>query len=903
MMQQLRRSQPSPCHLRGSRFTGAGLPARPMLALGAAAARRSRPETVQLSACHAAAASAQPRPRAVADSALGASSTSVQVRGKLLLQNFFADDGSDSQRQLRLSIQLVSATVAGPDGRGVKAEASVLDAVVGSGDTELDVDLTWDEALGAPGAVVVKNHSDFPVYLRLLSMPTRVLGADDKAATTAAVHFACNGWVYPVDKHPYRLFFTNDACVKEETPSSLLKYREDELAVLRGDGETADRPFQPWDRVYDYALYNDLGNPDLRRDLARPVLGGSREYPYPRRTKTGRPAAKTDPQSESRAPLDEEIYVPCDERVGFGSVPAPTLPPLGGHFSSLADVYRLFGLDDVGRLPEAKGVINSGAPFPVVPQVISVNPTHWRKDEEFARQMIAGANPVCIKRVTKFPLTSELDRGVFGDQDSKITEDHVEKNMGGMTLQQAVEEGRLYVVDHHDWVMPYLKRINELPGEEEKAEVSQRKVYAARTLLFLNREDSTLKPLAIELSSPHPEKEQLGAVSTVYTPPDSRDDDDDGITAGRFSVWELAKAHAAANDTVENNFVTHWLNTHASMEPIVIAANRQLSVLHPIHRLLKPHFRKTLHINAVARQIVVGSGDQRKDGSVFRGIHEVTYFPSRYNMEMSSMAYRAWNFTGLALPNDLINRGVAKGDAKKPETLELVIKDDYPYAADGLEMWAAIKDWVADYCAIYYGDDGAVARDSELQGWWSEVRNVGHGDLSDAPWWPAMDCLADLVETCTTIVWLGSAYHAAISFGQYDYQGFIPNGPSLTTRPVPDPEVTVTVAESDFLESVTPVAEALGFMSISSGPLGLVGTEVYLGQRPDTEQWTSERSAAEALAVFRARLEEVAGNIERRNADPALKNRTGPVEVPYTLLKPTAQPGPVLRGIPNSITV
>lgn len=124
-------------------------------------------------------------------------------------------------------------------------------------------------------------------------------------------------------------------------------------------------------------------------------------------------------------------------------------------------------------------------------------------------------------------------------------------------MMQAVEEGRLYAVDHHDWVMPYLKRINELPGEEEKAEVSQRKVYAARTLLFLNRDDSTLKPLAIELSSPHPAKEQLGSVSTVYTPPDSVDDDD-GIAAGRFSAWELAKAHAAANDTVENNFVTHW---------------------------------------------------------------------------------------------------------------------------------------------------------------------------------------------------------------------------------------------------------------------------------------------------------------------------------------------------------
>ncbi|CAN6275762.1 unnamed protein product [Urochloa humidicola] len=689
------------------------------------------------------------------------------------------------------------------------------------------------------------------------------------------------------------------ACVKEATPSALVGYREEELRLLRGEGESADRPFQPWDRVYDYALYNDLGNPDLRKDLARPVLGGSQEYPYPRRLKTGRPAAKTDPLTETRAPLDEELYVPCDERVGYANIPAPTLPPVGAHFGSLADVYRVFGLDDLGRLPDAKAIINSNALFPVAPAVISVNPNNWRKDEEFARQILAGANPVAIKRVTSFPLKSELDRSVYGDQDSKITKDHVEKNLGGMTVQQAVEEGRLYVVDHHDLVMPYLKRINELPGEEEKAEISPRKVYAARTLLFLNHDDSTLKPLAIELSSPHPENEQLGAVSTVYTPPDAED-----IKAGRFSAWEVAKAHATANDTFENNFIGHWLNTHASMEPFVIAANRQMSVLHPIHRLLKPHFRKTLHINAVARQIVVGSGDLRKDGSIFRSVYEVTYFPSKYSMDMSSKAYKAWNLAEFALPNDLIKRGLARGDPKKPEELELLIKD-YPYAVDGLEMWSAIRKWVSDYCAIYYADDGAVARDSELQEWWGEVRNVGHGDLRDEPWWAAMDSRSDLIEACATIIWLGSAYHAAISFAQYDYRGFAPNGPSLTTGPVPEPDAGKEVTESEFLGSISPVAEALGYMTISYFPVSLAasGEEVYLGQRPDTEQWTSEQRAAAALGEFRGRLEKVAGNIERRNADPKLKNRAGTVEAPYTVLMPTSQPGPVLRGIPNSVTI
>lgn len=90
-------------------------------------------------------------------------------------------------------------------------------------------------------------------------------------------------------------FFLSQAYVKEKTPSALLKYREDELRLLRGEDRSAgdEKPFQEWDRVYDYALYNDLGNPDLRKDLARPVLGGSQQYPHPRRIKTGRPPSKS----------------------------------------------------------------------------------------------------------------------------------------------------------------------------------------------------------------------------------------------------------------------------------------------------------------------------------------------------------------------------------------------------------------------------------------------------------------------------------------------------------------------------------------------------------------------------------------------------------------------------------
>lgn len=75
-----------------------------------------------------------------------------------------------------------------------------------------------------------------------------------------------------------------------ETPAPLRQYRENELEILRGDGKGQ---LQEWDRVYDYAYYHDLGNPDKDSKYARPILGGSSDYPYPRRGRTGRETTKT----------------------------------------------------------------------------------------------------------------------------------------------------------------------------------------------------------------------------------------------------------------------------------------------------------------------------------------------------------------------------------------------------------------------------------------------------------------------------------------------------------------------------------------------------------------------------------------------------------------------------------
>ncbi|XP_049351541.1 linoleate 9S-lipoxygenase B isoform X2 [Solanum verrucosum] len=819
-------------------------------------------------------------------------------------------DGVADLLDQKVSIQLISGSVNADGLVGKRSNPAYLESwlthitPIIAGESTFSVTFDWDhKEFGVPGAFIIKNLHLNEFFLKSLTL--------EDVPNHGNIHFVCNSWVYPSFRYKSdRIFFSNQAYLPSETPEPLRNYRENELVVLRGDGTGK---LEEWDRVYDYACYNDLGDPDKGEEYARPILGGSSEYPYPRRGRTGREPTRTDPNCESRNPLlmTLDMYVPRDERFGhvknsdfltfsLKSILQTLLPAFKAlldntpnEFDSFADVLNLY--EGGIKLPEGPllKTITDSIPSEIlkdvlqtdgqgllkypIPRVVQDDKTAWRTDEEFGREMLAGINPVVISRLQEFPPKSKLDPTIYGNQNSTITTEHVEDKLDGLTVDEAIKTNRLFILNHHDIVMPLLRKINMSANT---------KAYASRTLLFL-QDNRTLKPLAIELSLPHPDGDQFGTVSKVYTPADQ------GVEG---SIWQLAKAYVAVNDMGIHQLISHWLNTHAVIEPFVIATNRQLSVLHPIHKLLYPHFRNTMNINALARETLANCG----------GFVETYLFPAKYSMEMSAAAYKDWVFNEQALPADLIKRGVAVEDSSSPHGIRLLILD-YPYAIDGLEIWAAINSWVTEYCKFYYKSDETVQKDTELQAWWKELREEGHGDKKDEAWWPKMQTRQELIDCCTIIIWMASALHAAVNFGLYSYAGFLPNRPSLSWNLMPEPgsaeyEELKTNPDKVFLKTFVPQLQTLLEMSIFEVLSRHASDEVYLGQR-DSPEWTKDKEPLVAFERFVKMLNDIENRIMIMNSHKSWKNRSGPVKVPYTLLFPKSQEGLTGKGIPNSVSI
>ncbi|KAH9326855.1 hypothetical protein KI387_007033, partial [Taxus chinensis] len=417
----------------------------------------------------------------------------------------------------------------------------------------------WKSELGIPGALLVLNTHPREFFLKsvtLFAVPGKL----------PELRFHCNSWIYPSFDRVERVFFSTQSHLPDKTPEGLKQLRSRELVSLRGNG-TGERNRS--DRIYDYDIYNDLHSPDNNADR-REVLGGSQDYPYPRRCRTGRAAAAKDRKFESRPLLAAitQFFIPPDEKFPHTKLSGmaanlvkslaqnlvPTLMNIGSdNYSSLEDVNAIYSdgiplpfdiamnlAQGVVQLDITKGLLDTDDKALLrfrTPQVFESEERAWKTDEEFARQALSGINPMTIKCLQSFPPSSTLDSELYGPQKSSITAEYIEKYLHGFSVQQAVKAKRLFVLDYYDAYMPYLERINK--------QSDNIKMYASRTLFFLTAE-GILSPVAIELCLPHTSVSQ--AVRNVYTPAQMGEE---------AALWLLAKAHARVNDSCYHQLVSH----------------------------------------------------------------------------------------------------------------------------------------------------------------------------------------------------------------------------------------------------------------------------------------------------------------------------------------------------------
>nr|KYP76388.1 hypothetical protein KK1_020629 [Cajanus cajan] len=753
---------------------------------------------------------------------------------------------------------------------------------------------------GNVGAVIIENEQHEEVFLKSIVLH----GFPD-----GPVHFTCNSWIQPKNEGAVkRVFFTDKSYLPSQTPRGLQRLRGEELLLLRGNGEGERKSS---DRIYDYDVYNDLGDPDTNINLKRPILGGNKQYPYPRRCRTGRKHSDADPLSEIKS---SGFYVPRDEAfskikqsqfttstvsLGLNAIfesldTILTDPNLG--FVSFEDIDTLYkegfhmpplkanGLTLLQRvIPKMIKVANDSQNILRfdAPEAFKRDRFFWFSDVEFARETLAGVHPNKIQ--LEWPLTSKLDPQIYGPQDSAITREVIEPQIITYgTIEEAIKEKKLFMLDYHDLFLPYVRKVREIEGTT---------LYGSRTLFSLTKQ-GTLKPLAIELT--RPPMNGKSQWKQVFTP-----DSHSSSHSTNLWLWRLAKAHVLAHDSGYHELISHWLRSHCAMEPFIIATHRQLSCMHPIYRLLLPHLRYTMEINSLAREVLISAN----------GVIEISFFSNKYSMELSSMTYdQLWRFDLQALPNDLIERGMAVADSDAPHGLKLTI-EDYPFANDGLLIWNAIKEWVTEYVTHYYPNPITIESDQELQAWWAEIRKVGHGDKSEEPWWPNLNTSKDLIDIISTIAWVASGHHAAVNFSQYAYGGYFPNRPTIARNKMPteDPSEEewkkfLNKPEDTLLECFPSQIQATLVMVILNLLSEHSPDEEYIGQYMEPS-WVQNPTIKEAFERFNTKLKEIECIIDSRNANSNLKNRHGAGVMPYELLKPFSGPGVTGKGVPYSISI
>ncbi|XP_041814299.1 hydroperoxide isomerase ALOXE3-like isoform X1 [Chelmon rostratus] len=436
---------------------------------------------------------------------------------------------------------------------------------------------------------------------------------------------------------------------------------------------------------------------------------------------------------------------------------------------------------------------------------------HWKEDDFYGYQFLNAVNPNVIKRCTvlprNFPVTEEM------------VKPFLEK---GSSLKSEMKKGNIFLCDK--------KKMDGIPPRTYNGETLH--VTGGFCLFYMNP-NNKLMPIAIQLH------QQPSEENPIFLPSDTETD------------WLLAKMFFKSADVIDHEAVHHLMNTHFLAEVYILATVRSFPVIHPLYKLLFPHFRYTLHINTTGRTALLGPGGPLNISSL--GTDGV--------IELMRRALSELTYSTFCLPENIAARG-----------LESI--PNFYYRDDGLKLWNIINSFVKAIVEYYYPSDREVCKDTELQEWICEI--FTHGFLGNkASGFPAcFHAVKDVVKFITMVIFSMTAQHAAVNNGQFDYHFWAPNGTLLLHKPPPTTKGQSSM--KTIMETLPNVGETVTFAAMVRLLSEQYSDMVVLGAYP--EERFDEPAPKQMIKEFQAELSYLSEAIAKRNSE---------LEIPYTYLDPS----------------
>ncbi|XP_016534718.1 arachidonate 12-lipoxygenase, 12R-type-like [Poecilia formosa] len=393
---------------------------------------------------------------------------------------------------------------------------------------------------------------------------------------------------------------------------------------------------------------------------------------------------------------------------------------------------------------------------------------------------------------------------------------------GCCSLAEEIKKGNIFLCDY-----------KQMDGVKTNT-INDEKQYLMAPLVLLHKTpDDKLMPIAIQL------KQKPAEDNPIFLPSDSEHD------------WLMAKIFVRSADFNEHQLNVHLLRTHLLAEVFAVSLLRNVPMVHPLHKLLIPHTRYTLQINFLARNRLISEEGVFTKFSASGGEGMITIL----RRSLSSVTY-----SSLCVPEDIAERGV---------------KDvpNFYYRDDALRLWDTINRFVRGILTYYYKTDAEVQQDSELQKWILDI--FEHGFLSQPrsgiP--QKLTTVDELIKFVTMVIFTGSAQHAAVNSGQFDFGSWMPNTPISLQLPPPTKKGEAT--EETMLKTLPDVNTTVQGMATMWLLSQQSSDFAPLGQY--SEDHFSEETPRQMIANFQKELAALSAAIKERNKT---------LEVPYTFLDP-----------------